>query len=299
MNTIGHNSIVVGIDGSPSSEAAFDWALDEAARRHLPLHLVSARERDLPIDAGLLDSPATATAVMTQARNLTEELLATHSARALRAHPTLAVTTESSPSFAAAALVELSSRADTVVVGNRGHGILMGKLLGSVSTQVTMHADCPVVVVGEHVDGRKERRGVVVGVDGSSGSEQALAYAFEQASTRQTRLDVVHAWWTTVPGGVTVDLLRAQQTLQALGMSESMAGWSEKHPDVQVTEHLPLGPAVLALLEQARHAELLVVGSRGLGGFRRLMLGSVSHGVLQHAHCPVAVIRPRGDRHGS
>lgn len=293
MNTIGHNSIVVGIDGSPASDSALGWAVEDAGRRHLPLHLVRALERELPIDAGLRNSPATAEVMLQQARRLTEELLATRSDRAIHAVPGLTVSVESSNDLAAATLVDLSSRADTIVIGNRGHGVLMGKLLGSVSTQVSMHAQCPVVVLGVHLHDRKGRRGVVVGVDGPEGSENALAYAFDQASARRVRLDVVHAWWMTATGGLSVDLLRDEQNLQRLGLAESLAGWSEKFPDVEVTTHLPVGPPMLALLEQAKHAELLVVGSRGLGGFRRLTLGSVSHGVLQHAHCPVAVVRSR------
>ncbi len=264
---IGHNSVVVGIDGSAASDAALEWAVEEATRRNLPLHLLSANG----------------------SASGTTQLLATRSEQSRRTG--LTVTVQATTESPAAALVELSSRADTVVLGSRGHGVLLGTLLGSVSTEVSAHAKCPVVVLGTHVHARRTLRGVVVGADSTVSSERALAYAFAQASARRVPLDVVHAWWTTTPGGLSVSLLRDEQDLQRLGVAESLAGWSEKYPDVKVSTHLPVGPPVLAILEQAKHAELLVVGRRDRGTARSIALGSVSHGVLEHAPCPVAVVR--------
>ncbi|MCW2767884.1 MAG: universal stress protein family, partial [Nocardioides sp.] len=162
---------------------------------------------------------------------------------------------------------------------------------GFMSTQVAMHADCPVVVVGAAPPDGIVRHGVVVGVDGSAVSDQALCYAFEQASSRRTGLEIVHAWWSTVPAGLTNELRLGQVAEERLAVSESVVGWSERFSDVTVRQHLPLGPAVFALVETAKYAELLVVGSRGQGRLRAVLLGSVSHGVLQHATCPVAVVR--------
>lgn len=93
---------------------------------------------------------------------------------------------------------------------------------------------------------------------------------------RRVTLDVIHAWWTTAPSGLTLDVRTNQITQQRLTLSETMVGWSEKYPDVEDRESLPVGPDVLTLTGEARTAELLVVGSRGRGGFRSLMLGSVS-----------------------
>ena len=289
--SMAQHGIVVGVDGSPASQAAADWASDEALRRHRSLHLVSARDPQVLITDGYGYLPAMVDLVVDPIEEA-KALLATTAERLLAAAPLLWITTEATPDFPAAALVTLSERAYTVVLGNRGAGAVARALLGSVATQVVHHAHCPVVVVPEPAPDPSVRRGVVVGVDGSVTSELALGYAFEEASSRACRLDVVHAWWTRAERGMTADILEDLVTQQRLALSESMVGWSEKYPDVDVHRHLPIGPAVATLLEQSRDAELLVVGSRGLGGFRSLLMGSVSHGVLQHATCPVAVVRP-------
>lgn len=297
MNTIGHNSIVVGIDGSPASNAALEWAVGESTRRRLPLHLFCAREREAILDPSMLSAPGLVEAITREAKERADQLLETATTTARAASPGLTITIEHGRDTPAASLVELSSRADTVVLGRRGHGVIPSALLGAVSLQVATHAHCPVVVVHEPTLGAPAAHGVVVGVDGSAVSVEALGYAFEEASSRGVPLEVVHAWWTTVSVGLTEEIRSVQVTQQQLTLSESLVGWSEKFPDVTVGEHLPRGPVVLTLVEQAKHAELLVVGSRGLGGFRRLLLGSVSHGVLQHAKCPVAVVRTGNDEH--
>lgn len=293
MKTIGHNSIVVGIDGSPAGAAALDWAVEEATRRRLPLHLVRGREREIPSNLVLGTAPAAALGTAQQTEIHTTEMLTSAAARARSASPTLSVMVESSKDLAAAVLVELSTRADTVVLGSHGDGVVLTAILGSVSTQVALHAECPVVILRE---APAHGGGVVVGVDGSEVSDQALGYAFDEASSRGLPLDVVHARWTSTAGGSTADLLEDQTKQELLTVSESTVGWSEKFPDVTVRHHLRDGPAVRALVEKSRGAELLVVGSRGRGGFARLLLGSVSHGVLHHAHCPVAVVRTRSEQ---
>lgn len=293
MKTIGNNSIVVGLDGSPGSAAALEWGIEEAVRRSLPLHVLCARQGQASLGVGMIDAPELAATFARDAAAHAEALLEAASARAHEAWPALAVTVENSRGYAAARLVELSAHAETVVVGHSGHGSVIGTLMGSVTSQVVAHAECPVVVVREPGENPVVRRGIVVGVDGSAMSELALGYAFEQAASRRSDLEVVHAWWTTVPGGVMNDARMDQVTQEQLTLSESMVGWAEKFPDVEVHQQLPLGPAVVTLVQRSEYAELLVVGSRGLGGFRSLLLGSVSRGVLQQAKCPVAVVRAR------
>lgn len=293
MDTLSPHSIVVGLDGSPHSDAALDWAVLEAGRRTLPLHLFSAGMRLVPSREAMYDDGRLAAEVTREALDAARGVLATARERAGRLAPGLAVTTEAAADHAAGRLVELSARADSVVLGRSGHGSVIGALVGSVSLQVASHADCPVVVVHEPEGTVESRHGVVVGVDGSAVSALALGYAFEQASRRGVPLHAVHAWWTTVTTGDLRHTRSDMDTQQRLTLSETMVGWSEKFPDVEVHESLPVGAAVPALTEAAGTAELLVVGSRGRGGFRRLLLGSVSHGVLQHAPCTVAVVRPR------
>jgi nucleotide-binding universal stress UspA family protein len=290
MSTIPRNSVVVAVDGSPASGAALDWAIDEAARRKLPLHLVHA----FGVDYSMVARPALAP----DGVSVDDEILDAGLARAHSLAPALQVTAEADTGYPSPALVELSDRADTIVLGARGRGALRGALLGSVSLQVAMHARCPVVVVRELPKPGASLSRVVVGIDGSPTSERAIEYAFAQASLRGLGLTVVHAWWMEFVEGV-IATTSSEEQWQRMGqeqqalVSESLAGWREKYPDVDVREHVIRSLPSDALIGESAGAELLVVGSRGRGGFRGLMMGSVSHDVLQHAHCPVAVVRPR------
>lgn len=318
MSTIGNQDVVVGIDGSPASDAALAWAVLEATRRGLPLHCFGASEHDLADegDEGALPGSADLTG------DPTGGLVDAAVASARRTSPGLAVTAEVASGYPAATLVALSEHADTIVLGNRGRGALVSAMLGSVAWQVTTHARCPVVVVraaapsvtggaagnpagnpggnpGAGVDsgagagfgdGVWELDGVVVGVDSATVSDLALELAFQHASVLGCRLDVVHAWWTRAADTVSSESWRDLVAQEELGLAEAVAGWAEKYPDVEVHRHLPVGPTVQVLVQASRHARLLVVGSRGRGGFRRLLLGSVGQGVLHHASCSVAVV---------
>ncbi|MCY7395272.1 MAG: universal stress protein [Nocardioides sp.] len=286
-HSIGSQGMVGGIDGAAASDEALAWATEEAVRRDLTLHCFGASEREVPFPGDELVLPHH---FSFGSPDRTAELVADAVATAQRASPRLEVTSQVVAGFAAATLVALSVHADTIVIGNRGHGVLAAALMGSVATQVTTHARCPVVVVREPEPMPSGLDGVVIGVDTGSTSKPALAYAFQQASDRGCRLDVVHVWWSTVPTGLTDDVRRDQVTRQEVGLAKMLAGWTEKYPDVAVHRHLPIGPTVNTLVEESLQSQLLVVGSRGRGGFRRLLLGSVGQGVLQHARCPVAVV---------
>lgn len=284
-------SIVVGVDGSPSSDAALDWAIGEAGRRHLRLHVIHAFATEYP---------SAAPPYFEGDRAAADPVLREALRRVNTADPEVEVTSEFLLSFPAATLVEVSRIADTVVVGARGRGPVRGALLGSVSTQVAMHARCPVVVVHEPgsaaVEGAEGPGRVVVGVDGSPVSSTAIGYAFAEASSRGVGLTVLHAWWLEFVEGVVATSPSSPEwaevaEAQRLLVAESLAGWGEKYPDVEVRERVIRAHPVEALVEESEHAALVVVGSRGRGGFSALMLGSVSHGVLQRAHCPVAVVR--------
>ncbi|RYC13379.1 universal stress protein [Nocardioides zhouii] len=295
-DNIGHRTIVVGIDGSPHSDAALAWAVDEASRRDLSLHLVSAGVHQ-PHGGTIAFEEAYVDAIIaSEALESAEEHLAAAVASARASDPDLVVTIASTLERAAGVLVELSARAHSLVVGRSSYGPVMGAALGSVASQVVTHAQCPVVVVREVSSHPAGQRGVAVAVDGSAGSELALAHAFEQASVRGVHLDVIHAWWTRATAGPLPDTRNDQLADKHLLLAEVMAGWSEQYPDVEVRVSLPMGPTVTAIIDAASAADLLVVGSRGHGGFRNLLLGSVSQGVVGHATCTVIVVRPtRGD----
>jgi nucleotide-binding universal stress UspA family protein len=290
MSTSPGSRVVVGVDESPSSDAALDWAIDEASRRRLPLHLVHA----FGVDYSMVAAPA----LIPGATSVEDKVLDAGVARVRSLAPSVQVTAEADTGYPAHALVELSETADTVVLGARGRGALRGALLGSVSLQVATHARCPVVVVRELPAPGASVPRVVVGIDGSPTSERAIGYAFAQASSRGLGLTVVHAWWMEFVEGVITSTSSEEQwermgQEQRVLVSEALAGWREKYPDVNVREHVVRSLPAEALVGESAGAELVVVGSRGRGGFAGLLLGSVSHSVMQHAHCPVAVVRPR------
>ncbi|WP_341925351.1 universal stress protein [Nocardioides psychrotolerans] len=293
MTILVKHCIVVGVDGSPSSDAALDWAAAEAVRRRRRLHLCAVGQRELPGGDAALYVGEVLELAEADAITRAETALDAAIARVDAGWPELEVTRESILGSPAGVLVEHSAHADTIVVGHRGHGVLVGALLGSVAYQVAAHAVCPVVVVrAPDVPGSPNPAtgGVVVGVDGSAGSEAAVGFAYEEAASRGCDLHVVKAWWTS-SAGLFHDLKLDFQNAERLAVSETLVGWGDKYPDVTVHVTVPMSPTVGGLVAAGTGAELLVVGHRGLGGFRRLLLGSVSHGVLQHAVCPVAVVR--------
>lgn len=289
MDTIGTQAIVVGIDGSANSDAALRWAVDEAAVRNLPLHVFSAGVVDGPTNVHHDDVVDAEVARLALAA--ADERVETAMVGARVAAPGLVVTGGSGLDRAADTLVELSAQAHAIVVGRSGHGPLVGAVLGSVASRVVTHAECPVVVVREPDRPGAVTRGVAVGVDGSAVSEVALAHAFDQASVRGVGLHVIHAWWAGATSGQTPAPQADQIAEERLVLSEAMAGWAETYPDVTVKVSMPVGRVVSAITEAARDAELLVVGSRGRGNVRGLLLGSVSRGVLTHAPCTVVVVR--------
>ena len=291
--------VVVGFDGSNASMAALRWAAAHASRWQLPLRVVHvvapAVASDgfgyvVPVDVEVFKT------IMTSAQNALDEAMVETRAT----FPKLEIETEVRSGSASAELIKEAGEASLVVVGSRGRGGFRGLLLGSVSTQVATHGTAPTVVIreGTSLDGGGS---VVVGVDGSELSSEALAFAFEIASMRGLPLTAVHAW--EVP---TVDLVAMPgSTLQAMSefehvelrtAAESIAGFAEKFPDVEVRDVLAKGSPVIAILDADPMAELIVVGSRGHGEFVGAVLGSVSQAVLHRARVPVAVVPHRTAR---
>jgi nucleotide-binding universal stress UspA family protein len=290
-STTARKPILVGFDGSDQSLAALDWALDEAERRSLSVHILVARDLPLPAHPGLPSSPWPAA--------LAHELLHGARARAIARSPGVHVTTSTVVGAPAGRLIHASADAHTLVIGNGHHSALGEAIVGSTSSQVAAHAACTVVVV-DIAAPRRSGSAVVVGVDGSQANEPAIAYAFDAAALRRLPLLAVHAWWLDVPDRVGLSWLseesmgRIAQEQQAL-LAEALSGWSEKYPDVVVRRDVSRQRPVDALLACARSADLVVVGSRGHGGFAGLVLGSVSQALLHRTHsCPVVVVHGRG-----
>ena len=267
--------IVVGVDGSQGSHAAVEWAAFEARRRGLPLRMVCALGADEVTPPEYDDAGDQLTDAVKLAAGVA---------------PAAEVRTDAVAAGAAAALVRAAESAALVVLGARGLAPMSGMLLGSVSRQVAEHAAADVVVVpGFRPVAYRE---IVVGVDGSGDGEQALKYAFDEAEARSAALRAVHAVGSPLP------LIADDRPLEERSrwLSDRLAPWIDKHPGERVTPRLVRGSAVYALTTTAMHADLLVIGARGLGGFPGLLLGGTGLGVLNHSQCPVLIVRhePRG-----
>jgi nucleotide-binding universal stress UspA family protein len=287
--------VLVAIDGSDSALRAAHWAAAEAAQRGRGLTIVHAYDWPLPnYRPAVFDSAVLHDSMMSTANTT----LAAAAAAVAAAMPALSVTTELVRGPAVTALLDLTRKADLLVLGSRGLGGFTGLLVGSVAVELVAHGHCPVVVVrgDQPVPGAP----VVVGIDGSPASELAVALAFDEAATRGCELVAVHAWIDTVVlfglgGGYGQALDWTALTDQADQLvTASLAGWQEKYPGVTVRRVVERDQPTSTLLDAARDAQLLVVGSRGRGGFTGLTLGSVSQALIHHSPCPVMIVRPHG-----
>lgn len=278
--------IVVGIDGSEESGAALEWAIARAQLGGEQLELINTYNHVIQMDffgyRGLSDGS------MEWMVQLSQEVLAAAQARVRDLAPGVECSTKSVPGHPSPVLIAASEGAAMVVVGRRGLGGAASALLGSVSNRITVESQCPVVVVGH--DGVPSDGPIVVGVDGSEFGAEALRFAIAEAALRRTSVRAVAAYGTVHPAiGADPELVaRMRAELDA----ETEDTITEGVGDVTVTvERVAAeGPAADAILEHARDAQLVVVGSHGKGLVRRVLLGSVSRAVLNDADRPVAVV---------
>ncbi|MEO3773861.1 universal stress protein [Micromonospora sp. B9E7] len=276
--------ILVGYDGSTDASVALDWALAEARHSGQPVRLAYVFEW-LTV-AGWV-GPGVAPGVWPDdtARRQVDDLVRNAAADAAAANPGLTVTGEVYDGPPALVLQERSAEAGLLVLGSRGHGGFGGLLAGSTAVSVAAHAHCPVVVVREGTAGGPDGP-VAVGVDGSDPSLVALGFAAERAAQRQVPLRVLHAW-TPGPGGA------AGVPDERAAVEQAVEPWRRTFTELDVTVDLVAGSPAAMLIEASRDARLVVVGSRGRGGLAGMLLGSVSQQLIQHTHCPVAVVRER------
>ncbi|MHA7190165.1 universal stress protein [Arthrobacter sp. MDT2-16] len=307
------HGIVVGVDGSDQSTCALLWAAREAERRASPLYVVTAYT--VPVFAASSMDAGYATVdddvIRESAQAVLNDSLTHLEGIAVDVHPRIET------GDAAGVLLDLSEEAELMVVGSRGRGGFVGRLLGSVSSALPAHAKCPTAVIpvctgarlGHPELDRKPRRDkdrpapevqpvVVVGVDGSEQARMASLAAAEEARSRGLALRVICsvapfngslAW---VPAPVDREALHADLAVQLAAGRD----WLKSHfPDVDIRVDLVDGPPAEVLIEASASSELLVVGTRGRGGFTGMLMGSTSQGVLHHARGPVLIVPDKAD----
>ena len=283
--------IVVGINGSARSEAALMWALRRASGHKLPVLAVYAVD-----DRWMSPDFQYQELIREAGMDLLQK--AQDSARAQA--PGVEVEVQLRDGSAGAALMEASKEASMLVVGAHDRHFLDGGPVTDRALQVVSASDSPVAVIPPTPD--TGRHGVVVGVDGSEESLQAVSFAAAEADRAGDELTVVlavrsPARWveTRLPAsGLAESIVEEDKVV----LAESVAGLRDRYPDLVIHQRLETdAEPAQALVDTAREARLLVIGSRGRGAFSRLVLGSTAHAVLLHVPCPTIVTRLHKVRH--
>jgi nucleotide-binding universal stress UspA family protein len=282
-------SIVVGVDDSEHANRAVRWAAEQAVLEGRPLAVVhAAGEGDVRTAATWARAggigPDQLQVLLASTMPITQKA----ASLAQSAHPELVVRGAPLVGDPRHVLVDLSNAAHLIVLGARGRGVLRSKLLGSVSVGVAKHARCPVVVCRPGHPGTL-KDGVVVGADGTAESLPVIEFAFRQASLRGLPLTVMHCFGDVVATEVMVPPYEDSQDLELL-LSESVAGLSEKFPDVHVTLEIARGPVDDCLTGGSRPRHLIVVGRHPAGSGSRLLSSSAATAVLERSSSTVAVV---------
>jgi nucleotide-binding universal stress UspA family protein len=284
---------IVGWDSSPAATAALDWALEAATDTHTRVHIVHAvlavppaPYSEVSLDQGVYDDIANA-------------VIALGVDRAKERAPLVPVTSERMYRGVSGALLDSATEGDVIVIGSRSHGGFAGLLVGSTAVQVCTHSPVPVVVL--HAPGTRKRHfnpdgPIVVGIDGTDVSTEALAFAMLLGAQLEARVEVAHTWTLPAVELVPPNLISDSEVAaiaadQSRLTAESVAGWRTEFPEVSMSTDVIQGVPPAVLLERSEHARLIVVGSRGRGEFRGAILGSTSNTLLHEAGCPVAVVR--------
>lgn len=294
--------VLIGYDGSEQAVQALHYAARAALRQDLPLTVVTAYTVPTMAYAEAALTPVVPAEVarLNAARELLDE------AREHLRDYSGAVDLRAEWGDAAGVLVKLSAQAALAVVGARGRGGFLGRLLGSVSAALPAHAHCPTVVVhrdyelgeGAHrFEPIEEDAPVTVGTDGSARAEAALDAAAQAALSRGTSLRVLmvipsledwggsYAAWLPDP-----DVVETHRSRAATVLERGLEQRRREHPDLTITSEVLVGDPVRLLIAESADAQLTVVGTRGHGRVTSTLLGSVSRGLLQHAEGPVMVV---------
>lgn len=294
--------IVVGVDGSQQSKCALRWAEREAVRRGSVLNIVSAYT--IPVFAASSMDAGYSTLDDDLIRGGAEDIVRQARADLEGSQATIRTYIESGdPS---GVLLDLSQDAELVVVGTRGRGGFVGRLLGSVSSALPAHSKCPTVVVPLAMAKEQDaagaeaavRKSIVVGVDGSERARSAVLAAADAAMANDLTLRLICA---VPPMGAALAWMPATVDQEAvledvryqMGVGTK---WLQSHyPKLRMETDVVSGPPVEVLIRESEHAVLTVTGSRGRGGFTGMLLGSTSQGVLHHSKGPVMVVPDSDD----
>ncbi|GGX79726.1 universal stress protein [Streptomyces anandii] len=287
-------NVTVGVDGSPESRAAAEWAAQEAGLLGLPLRVVHAWQ---PVaQAPLLGVEASRDQAEQMLREVGESLRLRHSR--------IQVNIEYLTGRPVEALCEAASGAELLVLGSRALGGVSGFVLGSVGLSVAAHAKRPVVFVRADEDregvpaqpssGACAHRPVVLGLDTASPDDSVIQFAFDAAMRRSAALRVVHGWYPPPYFGHTMSTVAqlhesAARSASAV-LTEVLRSWRQRYPDIEVAEDALSGSAARLLVDASRGASLVVVGRRARRGLFGTHIGPVAHGVLHHTAAPVAVV---------
>jgi nucleotide-binding universal stress UspA family protein len=278
-------AVLVGVDGSPPSLAAVDLALREARLRGRSIRVVYA---DVwARHPAFVDSGSVVVNMLTDPEAALRAARERISAAGAGDTP---VATEVLGGDPAAVLIRESAGAELVVLGHRGHGGFPELLLGSVAAKVAGHAACPVLVTRGEPPVTGE---VVLGVADTGGPGRVVGFAFEEAALRGVGLVAVHAWRGPHPSGPSDPLIyqpASDRREQERQLDLALAGWRDRYPGVPVRTELAWGKPARVLVEAGTGAQLMVLGARGTGGMPGRRLGAVTHALLHHASCPVAVV---------
>jgi nucleotide-binding universal stress UspA family protein len=283
--------ITAGVDGTDESLAALAWAAREAVRRDLALRVVHAWQYQSAAAAEVADRDAQEQWVRASVQQAVAEVA--------ERHPGLPVTTDVVEGDAVETLAAALAESEMLVLGSRGHGVVVGFLLGSVGQQVIAEATRPVVLVraGDQPSTEVAGHEIVVGQHGApEDSAPALRFAFETAAARGATVRAVRAWtlppvFSYSPASLKLlDDAGGLEPYERKALAAALAPWRERFPDVPVVEHVEIGSAGQVLLSVSGRAQLMVVGRRAHRTAVGARIGSVAHGVLHHADCPVAVV---------
>ncbi|MBT2411432.1 universal stress protein [Streptomyces sp. ISL-12] len=283
--------ITAGVDGSEESLAALAWAARQAVRHGAALRVVHVWR----FEPEAVDRAGDRDAQERWVRETLAEAVGTVTAR----HHGLEVTTDVVEGDPVETLVAVAADTGVLVLGSRGHGAVVGFLLGSVGQQVIAEATRPVVLVraGDRPSDEVAGHEIVVGQQGEAeDSAEVLRFAFEAAAARGATVRAVRAWtlpplFSYSPASLKLlDDAGGLEPYERKALAEALRPWRARFPDVPVVEHVEMGSAGQVLLSVAGRAQLMVVGRRARRSAVGARIGSVAHGVLHHAGCPVAVV---------